>query len=180
MGRGRAAAGGHNVNPQPAPVAAASWAHQRERSQLWALRLMRWIALNAGRRIARAVLHPITLYFLVTAGAARRESRRYLERALRRPVRWSDVYRHVHSFACTVLDRVYLLQGRHELFDVSIAGPAAIDAALANGAGALLVGLQAVIASSDPVKRAARVKDATRFLWSNTVGSVLPAYGWRK
>lgn len=47
-------------------------------------------------------------------------------------------------------------------------------------AGALLVGLQAVIASSDPVKRAARVKDATRFLWSNTVGSVLPAYGWRK
>ncbi len=122
------------------PAAAAPWTRQRERSQRWVLRLMGWIARRAGRRIARLILHPITLYFLVTGGAARRESRRYLERALRRPVRWTDVYAHLHCFACTVLDRVYLLQGHHEWFDVSLNGSAAVDAALARGSGALLVG----------------------------------------
>ena len=116
------------------------WTRQHERSQRWALRLMGWIARYAGRRIARAVLHPIALYFLVSGGVARRESRRYLERALRRPARWRDLYAHVHCFACTVLDRVYLLQGRHELFDVSFNGSAAVDAALARSNGALLVG----------------------------------------
>ncbi len=128
------------MSAQAPPMAQTPWTRQRERSQRWVLRLMGWIARHAGRRIARLILHPIALYFLVTGGAARRESRRYLERALRRPVRWTDVYAHVHCFACTVLDRVYLLQGRHDLFDVSLIGSAAVDAALARGTGALLVG----------------------------------------
>ncbi|MFZ2650403.1 MAG: acyl-CoA synthetase [Burkholderiaceae bacterium] len=127
------------MNPQ-APQAATPWSRQTERSTLWVLRLMRWIALRAGRRVARLVLHPIALYFLLTGATARRASRRYLTRALRRPARWSDVYRHIHSFACTVLDRVYLLQGRHDLFDVVLRGTGAVDAALARGGGALLVG----------------------------------------
>ena len=95
--------------PTPA-VPAPPWTRQRERSQLWVLRVMRWIALSAGRRVARVVLHPITLYFLLTGGAARRASKAYLTLALRRPARWTDVYRHLHAFAATVLDRVYLMQ----------------------------------------------------------------------
>jgi predicted LPLAT superfamily acyltransferase len=121
-------------------VPASQWTRQRERSQLWVLRLMRWIALTAGRRIARLVLHPITVYFLVTGGAARRESRRYLGRALRRRASLLDVYRHLHAFASTVLDRVYLLQGRHDLFDLGAVGAETVEPALARGAGALLVG----------------------------------------
>ena len=125
----------------PAPTHhAPQWTSQRERSQLWVLRLMRWIALYAGRSAARWVLHPISAYFLLTSGTARRESRRFLSLALRRPARLGDVYRHLHAFAATVLDRVYLLQGRHALFDVRITGAEAIDPALADGAGALLVG----------------------------------------
>jgi predicted LPLAT superfamily acyltransferase len=124
-----------------APAAAATrWTEQSERSALWVLRLMSWIARRAGRRIARLILHPITLYFLVTGGAARRASQHFLERALRRPVRWADSYRHLHCFACTVLDRVYLLQGRHELFEVTRASSSSADALLAGGSGALLVG----------------------------------------
>jgi predicted LPLAT superfamily acyltransferase len=119
---------------------ASQWTRQRERSQLWVLRLMRWIALSAGRRAARLVLHPITLYFLITGGAARRESRRYLGRALRRRANLLDVYTHLHAFAATVLDRVYLLQGRHDLFDLRVVGAQTVDPALARGTGALLVG----------------------------------------
>ena len=46
---------------------------------------MRTIALATGRRVARSLLHPITLYFLVTGGEVRQQSMRYLSRALGRP-----------------------------------------------------------------------------------------------
>lgn len=119
---------------------AADWAAAPERSNALALKVMSWIALTCGRRVARWVLHPITLYFLLTAPSVRRHSRRYLERALGRPARWRDLYRQCHSFAATVLDRVYFLCGRFEAFDISVQGGEALNALYAHGEGAFLVG----------------------------------------
>ena len=124
----------------PAKPAAAAWTRQRERSNLWVLRLMRTIALTTGRRVARGLLHPITLYFLLTGGEVRRQSARYLERALGRPARLRDVYRHIHCFAGTVLDRVYFLQERFDEFDWRVTGAEHLDTPLARGQGVLLVG----------------------------------------
>jgi predicted LPLAT superfamily acyltransferase len=90
--------------------------------------------------VARALLVPIALYFVLFAPAQRRRSRRYLERALGRPARWSDGFRQMFCFASTVLDRVYLLRGRLELFDIEVRGRDVIDAVLAEGRGAFLVG----------------------------------------
>ena len=118
----------------------ASWAHEKERSNLWVLRVMRWIAVAAGRPIARLVLHPITLYFLVANAKARRESARYLTRALKRPARWADVYRHIHHFAATILDRVYFLQERFDAFDVRSTGATEVHALLGQGEGVMLAG----------------------------------------
>ena len=70
---------------------AADWATAGERSNMAALKAMTWIAVHLGRRIARAVLVPITLYFVLFAPAASRHSRRYLTRALGRPPRWSEL-----------------------------------------------------------------------------------------
>jgi predicted LPLAT superfamily acyltransferase len=123
----------------PAEPAAAQWVRQRERSNLWALRLMRTIALTTGRRVARVLLHPITVYFLLT-GHVRRQSERYLTRALGRKATWRDVYRHLHSFASVVLDRVYFLQERFDKFDWHVAGAEHLDTPLARGQGVLLVG----------------------------------------
>jgi predicted LPLAT superfamily acyltransferase len=120
--------------------AQAEWATQRERSNLWALRIMRWIAVRAGRRLARCVLHPIALYFLLVNGKARRASMNYLVRVLRRPARWADAYRHIHHFASTILDRVYFLQERFDEFTVSDRGAEAIHAPLGRGEGVMLVG----------------------------------------
>ena len=117
-----------------------AWTRQQERSNLWTLRLMRWIALSAGRRVARCVLHPITLYFLLMGGSIRRESARYLTRALGRPAGWRDVYRHIHTFAATVLDRVYLLQESCADLVLRTNGIEVMDAPLAAGRGALMVG----------------------------------------
>ena len=125
---------------RPRDDGAPEWTHRQERSNLWTLRLMRWIALTAGRRVARCVLHPITLYFLLLGGSVRRESSRYLARALGRPVGWRDIYRHVHTFAATVLDRVYLLQESCDELVLRTNGIEVMDAPLAAGKGALMVG----------------------------------------
>ena len=127
------------MNPH-ADTAGAAWTGTRERSHLWVLRLMRGFALAAGRRAARLVLHPITLYFMLTGATARRESARYLARALGRPARWCDVYRHFHTFAATILDRVYLLQERYDAFELQPNGIASMDEALAHGEGIFMVG----------------------------------------
>ncbi|HUG21955.1 acyl-CoA synthetase [Piscinibacter sp.] len=117
-----------------------SWAHAPERSNALALRLMRWIAVGCGRRVSRWVLHPITLYFMLFAPGPRRHAKRYLGRALGRPARWRDAYRLVFNFTATILDRVYLLRERMDLFDVQVHSEALVDATLAEGRGAFLLG----------------------------------------
>ncbi|MCW5657543.1 MAG: acyl-CoA synthetase [Burkholderiaceae bacterium] len=101
---------------------------------------MAWIAVVCGRRVARLVLHPITWYFLAFAPTARRHSARYLARALGRRATFGDRYRHIHSFAATVLDRVYLARGRLRDFDLRLEGAPLMDALVAQGRGALLIG----------------------------------------
>jgi predicted LPLAT superfamily acyltransferase len=129
-----------NFAGESAARADAEWATQAERSNAFTLRLMRWIAVTLGRRVSRLVLHPITLYFLLFGGTAARASTAYLSRVLGRPARWGDRYRHVHHFAATILDRVYLLRGDFDLFDVEVVGAEHLDAVLESGHGAFLVG----------------------------------------
>ena len=126
----------------------ASWRRTPERSHRLALRAMRWIALGLGRRAARLVLHPVSAYFLLLAPQARRASRAYLARALGRRATLADLYRHIHAFATTVLDRVYLLHERFELFDIQVEG------APAPGTGLLLMG--AHLGSFEALRAAAR------------------------
>lgn len=125
-------------NAEAAP--AGGWLRQPERSNTFALRLMVWIALFGGRRLARVLLHPITAYFVLFSPTQRRHSRRYLDRALGRPANWLDGYRHVHSFAATILDRLYLLRGPVDRFALTTHGTGLLDATLEAGRGAFLVG----------------------------------------
>jgi len=134
------AAGAAEGASAAAPAPADDWAHAPERSNAFALRLMTWIALACGRRVARWVLHPITLYFVLFAPTAKRHSKRFLTRALGRSARFADGYRHVHAFTATILDRVYLLRSGLKLFDVKVHGADLVDQVLAEGRGAFLVG----------------------------------------
>jgi predicted LPLAT superfamily acyltransferase len=117
-----------------------AWREQGERGTPFTLKLILRIALHMGRRPARVLLYPITLYFLLTARAQRRASRRYLARVLGRPAGWRDVARHIFCFASTILDRVFLLTERTELFDVRQYGTALVSERVAQGQGCLLVG----------------------------------------
>ncbi|CAD5372047.1 Acyltransferase [Rubrivivax sp. A210] len=126
--------------PGPRQAAAPEWAASDERSNAVTLRLMAWIAVTAGRPVARLLLHPIALYFLCFAPAPRRHARRYLGRALGRPASWLDLYRHFHAFSATVLDRVYFVRGQMQAFDLQITGEHLVDETLAEGRGAFLLG----------------------------------------
>lgn len=119
---------------------AAAWTQQQERGSMFLMRVMAWIGLNLGRPVARVLLYPISLYFLSMVPKARRASRAYLNRALRRPATWRDVFRHIHTFASTILDRIYLLNDRTELFDLRIHDEALVRQVTADGRGVLMFG----------------------------------------
>ena len=116
------------------------WKQRREGGGLFALRLLRTISLRGGRGLARLLLYPITLYFLLRRGEERRDSRAYLGRVLGRPARTGDVARHIHTFAATILDRVFLLGGDMQRFDVRVSGLESLHAMLDRGQGVLVFG----------------------------------------
>ncbi len=118
----------------------APWLKHKERSNMLMLRMMSWISLSLGRRAGRSVLHLIALYFVLFAPASRRASLGYLPRALGRPATLVDLYRHFFCFASTIHDRIYLINRRHDLFDIDIQGEDVIRPLIAANKGVLLMG----------------------------------------
>jgi predicted LPLAT superfamily acyltransferase len=116
------------------------WIKQKERGSPFALRLILWIAQNLGRSVARAILYPITLYFLLMAKPQRNASFRYLSRVLGRQATLLDVAQHIHCFASTILDRVFQLADRSDEFDIQCNNPEEIYHLLDQGQGCLLLG----------------------------------------
>lgn len=136
----RAAAAGARAALTRAVPGRSDWSSQRERGSRGAVRLILWIALHLGRASARPLLYPITLYFLIKAAPQRRASRQFLGRVLGRPARLADVARHIHSFAATILDRVFLLAGRRERLDIRLHRPELVLDRVAADQGFLLLG----------------------------------------
>lgn len=118
----------------------SAWLRQAERGSLFWLKVITWIALRLGRVVARILLVPITLYFVATSPASRSASRSFLKRALGRRVTLADVIRHHHCFASTILDRVYLLSGQTQYFDVQIFHGELLAKRVAAGEGCILLG----------------------------------------
>jgi predicted LPLAT superfamily acyltransferase len=121
-------------------VHARRWADLPERGTPVILPVIRWIALGIGRWAARLLLYPTTLYFLISAHTARRMSYEYLRRVHGRPVHWWHVFRHFHCFAATILDRVYLLRGEFQRFDVTIHDREILHRQVESGKGCILLG----------------------------------------
>lgn len=117
-----------------------SWASQRERGSDLPLRAMVWLTLTLGWPVGRVLLWPITLYFMLSAAGARRASADYLRRVLGRRVGPVQVFRHLHTFAGVILDRVFFLTGRTARYTVDIEGLRHLEAVVAGGTGCVLLG----------------------------------------
>jgi len=116
------------------------WATLPERGTPTSLRVIAWIAAHIGRRGARLLLYPITLYFVITARSARRTSYEYLKRLRGESARWWHVFRHFHCFAATILDRVYLLRGDFERFGITVHGKEIVHRQIESRKGSILLG----------------------------------------
>lgn len=118
-----------------------TWDTQHERGNMFALKLITWIALYFGRRITRLVLIPTVAYFYISSPKARRASKDYLSRAIGQTGEKKSVFKHLYTFAAVTLDRIYLLNGRLDLFDIQIKdiNNQALTTA-STGAGLILMG----------------------------------------
>ena len=122
-----------------------------------ALRTMTWVAMVLGRPVARLLLYPICLYFLVFSTRERRASLQYLSRVLGRPAGIADTFRHYQSFAAIILDRVFLLNNQFSRFDVRVHGAEIIDEMAADGKGCVTLG--AHIGSFEIIRSLGRARE---------------------
>ncbi|MCP9464206.1 MAG: hypothetical protein NNA25_05355 [Nitrospira sp.] len=117
-----------------------AWRQQRERGSRTGIRAMTWVAVTLGRTVARMLLYPICAYFLVGSPESRRAVARFRAVVFGRPARWWELFHHYYAFGATILDRVYLLQARFDLFDLRFHNVEVLNRELAKGRGCILMG----------------------------------------
>ena len=116
------------------------WQSRPEGGGFFAMWLIRTIGLYGGRGVSRALLYPITLYFYLRRKPERLASKQYLQRVLGRPPTARQVFRNLHAYAATSLDRIFLLARGEAGFQIETEGLELLDECLDRGHGLLLFG----------------------------------------
>jgi predicted LPLAT superfamily acyltransferase len=123
------------------------WWRVAERGSRFGMALLALSCRLFGMRFTGLFLHPVVAYFLVTGRAARAASHRYfaqLEAAApnaRTPrPGWCSAYWQMLAFAQSGLDKLAAWSGRIDENDVAFDEPAAFEALVASGRGALVIG----------------------------------------
>lgn len=119
---------------------ADTWEAQKERSNPFLLRFICKFALSMPRTIARLWLWPISLYFFCFSSSARNASADYLRRHPGTSSDIKSIYKHIHTFASVILDRVYFITGRFDKFNISYDLDQEALALLDGKQGAVLLG----------------------------------------
>ncbi|NUX57258.1 glycosyltransferase family 2 protein [Paraburkholderia youngii] len=129
---------------EPRPEA---WWRIAERGSRLGMSLLALSCKLFGRRFTALWLHPVVAYFLVTGRAARAASGNYFAHLnavapsaeMPRPG-WLSAYRHMLAFAQSGFDKLAAWTGRVDDKDVTFDNPAAFEALIASGKGALVIG----------------------------------------
>lgn len=116
------------------------WQNQREGGNRFWLGVLFATALRCGRGVMRRLLYLISLYYFLRRSDERRASRDYLTRLFGRRANLWQVFKHIHCFAITMLDRVYLLAHGERNFEIEVHGLEQLQHYAAQGRGVLLVG----------------------------------------
>jgi predicted LPLAT superfamily acyltransferase len=119
---------------------AAEWLSRRERGTVLGIRAAFKLATLCGRTVTKPLVAAITLFYVLFDRKVARASRAWLERVRGRPARFRDVYRHVHTFAQTTLDKVFLLTDHTRALTFTRTGRELLAAQHATGKGAILLG----------------------------------------
>jgi len=117
-----------------------TWLSQRERGAVIGIRFVFWYATLFGRWPARQFVRLLALFYAAFDRNAKRASRAWLERVYARPASWFDVYHHISIFAQVALDRIFLLKGKTNIFDVNRTGNQHLIKLARERRGAILIG----------------------------------------
>jgi predicted LPLAT superfamily acyltransferase len=137
----------HKFMPRKTSSADAGWWRVAERGSRFGMALLALSCRLFGMRFTSLWLHPVVGYFLLTGRNARDASHRYfahLEHAAPgestpRPG-WRSAYRQMLAFAQPGLDKLAAWSGRIDENEVVFDEPAAFEALVASGRGALVIG----------------------------------------
>ncbi len=117
-----------------------TWLSQGERGTLFAIRMTYRFATLLGRPFMRIIVSIIALWYRLFDRSAVAASRDWLGRVHGKPPSYWDIYRHLRVFAQVTLDRMFLLTGRTKSFEFTRTGHEHLEAQIATGHGAVLLG----------------------------------------
>lgn len=116
------------------------WQNQREGGNRFWLGVLVSASLSLGHGFMRRFLYLISAYYFLRRGAERRASRDYLTRLFGQRASLWQVFKHIHYFAATQLDRIYLLAHGERNFELEVSGIEQLQQCIAQGRGVLLIG----------------------------------------
>ena len=116
------------------------WLSQSERGQIWMIRMAFGLATLVGRRAMGPFVSLVALWYRLFDRKAVGHSKDWLTRVLGRPPSFGEVYRHLRCFAQVTLDKVFFLTGRTDALQITCNGKHHLDAQVASGHGAVLLG----------------------------------------
>lgn len=122
------------------PSRSPHWSRIVERGSGLGLRIVFGCYRLLGGRAARLLLYPVVAYFFLTSPRARAASRDYLRRVAAGEPGWRDSFRHMLAFAQAGLDKLAAWMGGIDPGSVDFPNRAILDAAVAAGRGAVLIG----------------------------------------
>jgi predicted LPLAT superfamily acyltransferase len=115
------------------------WLSIPERGSVLGIHLFVWAVTLGGRRVARALLWPVMLYFFLSSGRARRASRAFLQR-VGHPAGMRDVFGHLLRFGQVALDRLLFVKGAARSMRFDLGPVELLEELRASPRGALLLG----------------------------------------
>lgn len=115
------------------------WITTRERGSSWLISFMIWLCQRRRRWLVNLLLYPISAYFFITGRTAHRASTHFFTLAKGHAF-WSDYYRQLLCFSRCLVDRVTILIGEAEQFEVRPNGREALIEAHQDGRGVILLG----------------------------------------
>ena len=117
-----------------------TWKTRQERSNRSMVRMARRLTQLLPRGVARWLLYPTALYFVLANAKARAASLQFLGRVLPQPPGLRQVFRHFLHFATVVMDRAYLLRDDLDGFAIDSEGENIVEGVRVAGKGCFLVG----------------------------------------
>ncbi|MEJ2608858.1 MAG: lipid A biosynthesis acyltransferase [Candidatus Thiodiazotropha sp.] len=117
----------------------SKWVAKKERGSLWSMRLILFLCRHTSHGVIRPLLYPISAYFFFTSADTRTASLKFYKK-VKGKSSWLDYFRQLLCFAETLLDRIYILSGNSDRYQVNATGRDMLIEEHKRGRGIILLG----------------------------------------